>query len=74
MNWNDWILHMELPIRAGAFAGVLLLIAGWERIAPRREQLLSKLQRWRSNLGLVLVNSLLLWLLFLWRFWFRRLL
>ena len=64
MNWNDWILAMELPIRASAFAGVLCLMACWEQFAPRRKPVLSKLLRWRSNLSLVVINALLLRLMF----------
>ena len=45
MNWNDWILGMELPIRISAFAGMLCVAACWEYFAPRRVQVLPKLMR-----------------------------
>jgi len=61
---NDWILDHEMPIRLGFFFGVLLLVALWEVLAPRRTPALSRLVRWTNNLGLVFLNSLLLRLLF----------
>lgn len=54
----------ELAIRLGFFLGVLLLIALWELLAPRRVLTISKALRWVNNLGLVLLNTLLVRLLF----------
>ena len=53
-------LTTEAGIRISCFVGVFLALAVWEVLAPRRALLLSKSLRWGSNLGLVLVNSLLL--------------
>jgi sterol desaturase/sphingolipid hydroxylase (fatty acid hydroxylase superfamily) len=50
----------ELLIRLGAFASVFALMAAWELAAPARALRLSRLARWRANLGLALVNTLLL--------------
>jgi sterol desaturase/sphingolipid hydroxylase (fatty acid hydroxylase superfamily) len=61
---NDFILNNEQTIRLGAFLGIFALIALWELASPRRQQSLSRLQRWSSNLGLVALNTLLLRLLF----------
>jgi len=64
MNWNEWILGHELPIRLGFFFGVFALVAVWEVLAPRRALTVSKAGRWGSNLALVFLNSLVLRLLF----------
>lgn len=64
MNWNEWVLTNEIPIRLGFFFGVLALMAGGEMLAPRRTPTLSRLARWPANLGLVFLNSIILRLLF----------
>ena len=48
----------EPIIRLGCFAGVLLLMALWEFLAPRRRLTVGRPLRWVSNLGLVAVNNL----------------
>jgi sterol desaturase/sphingolipid hydroxylase (fatty acid hydroxylase superfamily) len=53
--WN--LLTSELGIRLGCFLGVLVVMATWEMLAPRRRLAASKSWRWLSNLGLVVVNS-----------------
>jgi sterol desaturase/sphingolipid hydroxylase (fatty acid hydroxylase superfamily) len=45
-------------IRLGFFAGVLVLMAVWEVLAPRRRLTTGKSVRWFSNLGLVTLNML----------------
>jgi sterol desaturase/sphingolipid hydroxylase (fatty acid hydroxylase superfamily) len=64
MSWNEWVLGNELPIRLGFFFGVFALIAFWEVYAPRRQLSVSKASRWINNLGLVILNTLVLRLLF----------
>ncbi|MCU7906741.1 MAG: sterol desaturase family protein [Candidatus Thiodiazotropha sp. (ex Epidulcina cf. delphinae)] len=61
---TDFILTYETAIRLSAFFGVFTLMALWEIAAPRRRLLFSRLQRWTGNLGIVILNSLLLRLLF----------
>jgi sterol desaturase/sphingolipid hydroxylase (fatty acid hydroxylase superfamily) len=56
--------YLEPLIRFGCFAGVLLLMAIWEMGAPRRPLTAKKPVRWLSNLGLVLVNTLVMRVLF----------
>lgn len=51
---------LELAVRLGAFASVFVLMAGWEFAAPARALRLSRLGRWRANLGLALLNTLVL--------------
>jgi len=64
MDWNNWVLSNELPVRLGFFFGAFALIAVWELLAPRRTLTVSKSFRWINNLGLVFLNSLVLRLLF----------
>lgn len=54
----------ELIIRLGFFFGVFAIMAGWELISPRRKLMNSKLIRWYSNLGIVLLNSVILRFIF----------
>jgi sterol desaturase/sphingolipid hydroxylase (fatty acid hydroxylase superfamily) len=49
----------EPVIRLGCFAGVLLLMALWEFLAPRRRLTVARPARWASNLGLVALDTLL---------------
>jgi sterol desaturase/sphingolipid hydroxylase (fatty acid hydroxylase superfamily) len=49
----------ELALRLAAFFGVFTLLALWEWLAPARVLLLQRGQRWRANLGLALLNVLL---------------
>ena len=60
MHWNDWIQGQETALRIGLFLGVLLLMAGWERLAPRRELTASRPTRWLNNFAVVLIDSLLI--------------
>lgn len=53
-------LTHEPLIRLGCFVGVLVLMTLWERVAPCRPLLAPKPQRWGSNLGLVILNTILL--------------
>ncbi|WP_260292073.1 sterol desaturase family protein [Sedimenticola hydrogenitrophicus] len=64
MNWHDWILANEVSIRLSFFFGIFAAVALWEVLAPRRVLMLSRGGRWSSNLGLVVLNSVVLRLLF----------
>jgi sterol desaturase/sphingolipid hydroxylase (fatty acid hydroxylase superfamily) len=46
-------------IRLGCFGGVLLLMALWEVLAPRRRLTVGRPWRWCSNLGMVALDTLL---------------
>jgi len=59
---TEW-LDVEVLIRVGAFAGVFALVALWEVLAPRRQSATPRSRRWPSNLGIVVLNTLLLRLL-----------
>jgi len=54
----------EALIRGGFFMGILVLLSVAESLAPRRERGLPRRTRWFSNLGIVVVNTLVLRLAF----------
>ena len=61
---DDWLLGHELPVRLGCFLMVLALMAAWEVAAPGRRLSVSKGGRWTANLGVVLLDTAVLRLLF----------
>ena len=50
----------ELAVRLGVFLSVFALMAAWELAAPARGPRLARRVRWRANLGLAVVNTLVL--------------
>jgi sterol desaturase/sphingolipid hydroxylase (fatty acid hydroxylase superfamily) len=64
MNFEQSLLANEPVIRLGFFLGVFAVVALWEVVAPRRALTVSKALRWASNLGLVVLNTVVLRLLF----------
>ncbi|MDP2678130.1 MAG: sterol desaturase family protein [Rhodoferax sp.] len=64
MEFEQFVLLNEPAIRMGFFVGVFALVALWELAAPQRRLTVSKALRWRSNLGLVVLNTVLLRLMF----------
>ena len=54
----------ETTIRLGAFIAVFVIMAGLELAFPRRPQTLPRVLRWTNNLGIVVLNTLLLRLIF----------
>lgn len=57
-------MEHEAQIRLACFGGVFLLMALWELAAPRRPSLPAKGRRWLANLGLVVVDTLAVRLVF----------
>lgn len=57
-------MQLEQTIRLSVFAAVLLLVALWEVIAPRRPLLDSKRRRWFTNLSMVVIDTLAVRLMF----------
>ena len=64
MSLEEFIMVNEKPIRMGFFFGILIIMALWEVLSPRRVLTTSKTLRWANNLGLVFFNSFILRLLF----------
>src|SRR5262245_58522765 len=58
------ILTNELVIRLAAFAAVFAVMTAWEIHAPRREQKIGRMTRWPSNVGVVVLNTVLVRLIF----------
>src|SRR5690348_13920711 len=52
------MLTYESVTRLTCFAAVLILMAVWEALAPRRRLTAGRLLRWASNLGLVALDTL----------------
>lgn len=61
---GDIIISNEVAIRLASFSLILVAMALWEAIAPRRQRLMTRMARWPHNLGVVVVNTLLVRVLF----------
>jgi len=61
---QEIIQNNELTIRLSFFFGILTIMGVWETIAPCRQFITSRPLHWLNNLGLVILNSLILRLLF----------
>jgi len=55
--------NSELFIRLGAAVGIFLALALWEVFSPRRTLTVGRARRWPSNLGILLVDAVLVRLL-----------
>ena len=58
------LLNHEQAIRLAAFVAMLVAMAAWEILAPRRALAVPKAKRWANNLALLLINSILVRVLF----------
>ena len=58
------LLANEPGLRLAAFFAVLAAMAAWEVAAPRRALKLARRARWPANLGIVLINGVLIRLIF----------
>lgn len=58
------LLTHEPAIRLSAFAGIFAAMALWELLAPRRSQAIGRLRRWPGNIGIVVLDTLLVRLVF----------
>ncbi len=61
---NDFVAQHEGTIRLFFFLGIFAAVAWAETVSPRRELLTSKSGRWFANIGIVVINSILLRLVF----------
>ncbi len=60
----DSLQAHEAAIRLTFFLAIFAAVAAWELVAPRRRLGVSKTLRWVNNLGLVMLNTVVLRLLF----------
>jgi sterol desaturase/sphingolipid hydroxylase (fatty acid hydroxylase superfamily) len=61
---ETFVLAHEPAIRLAAFAAVLAAMVLWEFLAPRRSRPLPRRRRWPANLGVVVLNTVIVRLLF----------
>ena len=56
---TKFLLAYEPVVRLCAFASIFALMILWEILAPRRRQTIGRLRRWPGNLGIVVLDTLL---------------
>lgn len=61
---SDFLLSHETAIRLSFFLGMLAIMALWEVVSPRRRREIPRLIRWTNNLGIVVLDTLLVRLTF----------
>lgn len=61
---TQFLIGNEATIRLAVFLGILTAMALWEVAAPRRRREIPRLLRWSNNLGIVVVDTLLVRLSF----------
>ena len=61
---SEALVANELLIRLAAFAGIFAVMAAWEILAPCRDQKLGRGTRWPSNIGIVILDAVLVRLVF----------
>jgi len=64
MELSTWIMDNEKAIRPAVFVGMLVVMGLWEVFAPMRQRSLTRLLRWSNNLGLVVLNTMVVRFLF----------
>ncbi len=64
MTLAETLFTHESEIRLGAFAGIFAAMALWELLAPRRAQAIGRIKRWPSNVGVVVLDTVLVRLVF----------
>ncbi len=63
-TFTAFILENEPAIRLGVFFGVFAVMIAWEVAAPRLRLALPRSRRWPANIGIVVLNTLLVRLIF----------
>ena len=61
---SDILFTHEFLIRLAAFGCIFTAMAAWEILAPRREQTLGRMMRWPCNIGIVVLDTVLVRLVF----------
>ena len=60
MNLSAWLLENEPLVRLAFFVGTFAVVASWELWSPQRTLTVERLTRWRANLGVAVLNTVLL--------------
>jgi len=60
----SWVLNLEPTVRLGAFLGVFVVMALWELGGARRRLTTAKGARWFANLGITVVNTVVVRFIF----------
>jgi len=58
------LMTYEPAIRLAAFATVFTVMALWEVVVPRRKHVIGRAQRWPGNIGIVVLDTFLVRILF----------
>ena len=61
---SEFLLAHEPQARLVFFFSILAIMAAWEVVAPRRRQEIPRLLRWSNNLGVVMIDTVLVRLTF----------
>jgi sterol desaturase/sphingolipid hydroxylase (fatty acid hydroxylase superfamily) len=61
---SDALFANESLLRLATFAGIFATMAVWEILRPRRNQTLGRATRWPGNIGIVVLDTILIRLLF----------
>ncbi len=61
---TEFIIQNESTLRLSFFFGILVVMALWEILSPRRILTVSKPYRWFSNLSIVVINTLVVRIIF----------
>ena len=64
MSFAEMITNNEVAVRLGFFIGTFIVVALWEVVAPKRALTVSKAIRWMNNIGIVVLNTIILRVLF----------
>lgn len=57
---TEFLLTHQNPLRLGVFLGVFLAMAAWEFVAARRARSATRTHRWPGNIGIVVVDAVVL--------------
>ena len=57
---TEFLLTHQNPLRLGVFLGVFLVMAAWEFMAARRARSATRTHRWPGNIGIVVVDAVVL--------------
>ena len=61
---REFLLANEPVVRLSIFASVFTIMALWEVLAPRRRLAMGRITRWPSNLGVVMLDTVVVRILF----------